>query len=228
MTTATKMLTLYQFEACPFCWKVKAALDYKGLDYELVEVNPLNKKELSFSPEYRKVPILVTDEHQINGSTEILEFLDKEFPERPVFDGTPEEKQWFDWANDTLVPALPPVIYATFGKALAAFGYITKVGQFSWLQKRLIRYSGALAMTIIAKKGAKKRGIKNPVLHFETQIAQWGRALGEDEFLGGERPNAADLTVYGYLKAIQTLPAFRYVSRHPRVYSWFKAVGASL
>lgn len=53
-------LTLYQYKTCPFCSKVRAFLDYHGLPYEIVEVNPIMRKEIKFSS-YRKVPILLAD-----------------------------------------------------------------------------------------------------------------------------------------------------------------------
>ena len=53
-------MTLYQYDVCPFCNKVKAALDFHGIPYDVVEVNPLTKSELKFS-EYKKVPVLVVD-----------------------------------------------------------------------------------------------------------------------------------------------------------------------
>ena len=52
-------VTLYQYDVCPFCNKVKAQLDFLGIAYDVVEVNPLTKSELGFSKEYRKVPIVV-------------------------------------------------------------------------------------------------------------------------------------------------------------------------
>ena len=52
-------ITLYQFESCPFCRKVRGVLDYHNLPYKVVEVHPLFKKELKeFAPDYTKVPIL--------------------------------------------------------------------------------------------------------------------------------------------------------------------------
>lgn len=51
---------LYQYHNCPFCCKVRAFLDYYGIDYEKVEVNPLMKREIKFS-DYRKVPIVIVD-----------------------------------------------------------------------------------------------------------------------------------------------------------------------
>lgn len=37
-------LVLYQYTSCPFCNKVRAALDYYNLPYRMVEVDPLKKK----------------------------------------------------------------------------------------------------------------------------------------------------------------------------------------
>jgi len=51
-------LKLYQYRTCPFCCKARAYLDYAGFKYEVVEVNPLSRKEMKFS-EYRKVPFVV-------------------------------------------------------------------------------------------------------------------------------------------------------------------------
>ncbi|XP_040541826.1 prostaglandin E synthase 2 isoform X1 [Gallus gallus] len=67
-------LTLYQYKTCPFCSKVRAFLDYHGLPYEIVEVNPIMRKEIKFSS-YRKVPILLADAGsplQLNDSSVII------------------------------------------------------------------------------------------------------------------------------------------------------------
>lgn len=52
-------ITLFQYQTCPFCCKVRAFLDYYGLSYDVVEVNPVARGELKFSKGYRKVPIIV-------------------------------------------------------------------------------------------------------------------------------------------------------------------------
>ncbi|XP_060697125.1 prostaglandin E synthase 2 [Hemiscyllium ocellatum] len=67
-------LTLYQYKTCPFCSKVRAFLDFHSLPYEIVEVNPVLRKEIKFS-NYRKVPILIGDDGekvQINDSSVII------------------------------------------------------------------------------------------------------------------------------------------------------------
>lgn len=51
-------IKLYQYQTCPFCCKTRAFLDYYGIDYEVVEVNPLFRREIKFS-KYRKVPFII-------------------------------------------------------------------------------------------------------------------------------------------------------------------------
>lgn len=58
-------IKLYQYQTCPFCCKTRAFLDYYGINYEIVEVNPLFRKEIKFS-KYRKVPFIVcSDDVQV-------------------------------------------------------------------------------------------------------------------------------------------------------------------
>lgn len=51
-------LILFQYPTCPFCCKVRAFLDYNQVPYDIVEVDPMLKQQISWS-EYKKVPILL-------------------------------------------------------------------------------------------------------------------------------------------------------------------------
>jgi len=51
-------LILFQYPTCPFCCKVRAFLDYIKVPYDIVEVDPMLKQQISWS-EYKKVPILL-------------------------------------------------------------------------------------------------------------------------------------------------------------------------
>ncbi|MCB1148812.1 MAG: glutathione S-transferase N-terminal domain-containing protein [Chlamydiia bacterium] len=220
---------LYQYAVCPFCSKVDAILAYKGVPYDAVEVHPLNKKEIAFSKEYRKVPIYIDSRgNQVNDSTPIMRHIDREYPEKPVFESSPvaqaEEQKWVDWGSEVLVRALPPLIYNSIPNSLRAFSYITKLGKFSFVQRHFVKYSGAFAMYMVAKKSAKKQNIQDPVAHFKKALLTWSEALGSRKFLGGEKPNGADLANFGILRSIATLPAFRYVEETPRVHDWYKRI----
>ena len=65
--SGSSTVTLYQYQTCPFSCKVRAFLDYYGIPYEKVEVNPLFRKEIKFSY-YRKVPIAIVDGVQVRVS----------------------------------------------------------------------------------------------------------------------------------------------------------------
>ena len=218
---------LYQYAVCPFCCKVKAILSYKKIPYQTIEVHPLNKKEISFSKEYRKVPIFISsDGQQINDSTPIMRYIDEKYPDKPVFEkdetAKENEEKWLKWADEVLVRALPPLIYRSLGEALQAFDYITKEGNFSWIQQRFVKYSGALVMKMVAKKSTKSQGISDPEAHLKQCLNKWKDALKAQEFLGGKKPNGADLAVFGILKSIDEMPAFIHIRENNSVYAWFQ------
>ncbi|KAH7977484.1 hypothetical protein HPB49_001891 [Dermacentor silvarum] len=78
-TTKTGLkITMYQYQTCPFCCKVRAFLDFYGIPYNVIEVDPVLRQQLKFS-EYKKVPILLVEEAdncwQINDSTVIISML---------------------------------------------------------------------------------------------------------------------------------------------------------
>ena len=53
--------TMYCFETCPFCFKVKALLGSRGIEYSKVEVDPTFKTQLKWS-EWSHVPVLLDND----------------------------------------------------------------------------------------------------------------------------------------------------------------------
>lgn len=219
---------LYQYEVCPFCWKARVGLALKGLDYASVEVHPLNKKELSFSEGYKKVPILVdADQHQVNDSSEILKYIDEKYSEQGVklFPENETTQKWLDW-SEKYVKAIPPLIYKDLGDSLKAFDYITKVAKFSWAQKKLIKYSGAFVMKMVAKKSKERQGIDDEAQHFLSLLEEWENGLGTNSFMGGENPDASDAAVYGFTLSLKGLPANSLVKSRAKFMDWIKRMEA--
>ncbi len=85
------MIKLYQFPISHYCEKVRWTLDYKNLNYEVKNLIPglhaLKTKKLS--PQ-TSVPIVIHDDQAIQGSSQIISYLDKTFP-TPYL--TPKEAQ---------------------------------------------------------------------------------------------------------------------------------------
>ncbi|KAH9306602.1 hypothetical protein KI387_011006 [Taxus chinensis] len=202
-----KELVLYQYEACPFCNKVKAFLDYYDLPYKIVEVNPISKKEIKWS-DYKKVPILVVDGKQLNDSSAIINDLDKQIhsnKERLLTKDTEEDEKWRRWVDEHLVHVLSPNIYRSASEALESFDYITTNGNFTTLERLTGKYVGAAAMYFVSKKLKKKYNITDERASLYEAADTWVRALNNKTFMGGSQPNLADLAVFGVLRPIRFL-----------------------
>ncbi len=74
-------MKLYQFETCPYCQRVRLALEAKGIEYEKVEV-PTDRDErteiFELSGQYM-VPVLVDGERVISDSTAIIAYLNEKY-----------------------------------------------------------------------------------------------------------------------------------------------------
>lgn len=100
------MITLYQYATSPFCEKVRRALGYKGIDYELHEVERFAPgKYVDISP-LGKYPVIDHDGTKVFDSTDIVEHLDEVFPDKPLLPDHPAEAAMAhvieDWADESL------------------------------------------------------------------------------------------------------------------------------
>ncbi|KAL4361512.1 hypothetical protein GQ457_04G011940 [Hibiscus cannabinus] len=228
-----KEVVLYQYEACPFCNKVKAFLDYYDIPYKVVEVNPISKKEIKWS-DYKKVPILMVDGQQLVDSSAIIDQLGEKIlrgkTKTSVADED-EETKWRRWVDNHLVHVLSPNIYRNTSEALESFDYITSNGNFSFTEKITVKYAGAAAMYFVSKNLKKKYNITDERAALYEAAETWVDALNGRHFLGGSKPNLADLAVFGVLRPIRYLRSGRDMVEHTRIGEWYsrmeKAVGES-
>jgi glutathione S-transferase len=80
------MLTLYTNGFSPFARKVAMALEYKGLAYETVDaLAHVNRERLLAVNPRAEVPVLVDGDITIVNSSDILDYLDRRYPERPIY-----------------------------------------------------------------------------------------------------------------------------------------------
>jgi microsomal prostaglandin-E synthase 2 len=196
-------LTLYQYKVCPFCNKTQAFLEYHHYPHTRVEVNPLSKKEISFSKDYRMVPLALVQNTQINGSDEIIDFAAKQLGLPAISE---DELVWRNFVNNKLIKLLPPNIYRTPSEAIQAFDYITSSSNFSAWEKFTARYTGALAMYFIAKRALTKYEIKDPRGTLVDAMNKWAvEGVGANKlFHGGDKqPDRADLAVFGVIRSIE-------------------------
>jgi glutathione S-transferase len=100
-------IILYQFAGSPFCEKVRWALDYKSLPYivrnQLIGPHVLQARRLAPKT---TLPILRDGHSVIQGSAEILYYLDQQYPTRLL---TPSDLtvqaiawEWEQWLDQTI------------------------------------------------------------------------------------------------------------------------------
>jgi glutaredoxin 3 len=74
-------ITLYQFEMCPFCAKVRAKLDEMGLEYKKVDVprdrEDPQRKDIAEKSGVQTVPVIEIDGKWIGDSGAIIAYLDE-------------------------------------------------------------------------------------------------------------------------------------------------------
>ncbi|KAL7589687.1 uncharacterized protein LOC111917703 [Lactuca sativa] len=218
-----KEVVLYQYESCPFCNKVKAFLDYYDVPYKVVEVNPLSKKEIKWS-DYKKVPILMVDGQPLQDSSAIIDQMRTKLSpvkSTSVVNDDEEEKKWRRWVDDHLVHMLSPNIYRNTSEALESFNYITSNGNFSYTEKYTVKYAGAAAMYFVSKKLKKKYNITDERTALYEACETWVDALDGRDFLGGLKPNLADLAVFGVLRPIRYLTSGKDMVEHTRIGEWY-------
>ena len=230
------MLKLYQYEICPYCCKVKAVLDYKKIPYEKIEVNPMTHEELAGVPgamEYDKVPVLVDGDKVVFESNDIIRYLDQKFPNRSIVakGNLPEDEKrraqqdgWIRFADDELVQILPANIYRNIPEALNSFKYITKIGKFPRWKRYYLALGGAIAMTIVAKKGIKKRGIADPRKALQESLQKLSAGLSGKKFLGGDTPDISDLVCAGILSSVREMKVWPFIAAQKAIAEWYQRV----
>ncbi|XP_012693355.2 prostaglandin E synthase 2-like [Clupea harengus] len=268
----TPRVTLYQYKTCPQCSKLRAFLDYYGLEYDIVEVNPVLHTEIKWAAS-SKVPILVIEGEealQLNDASVIMSALktcmiDKsktihevinyypvlksknifgiestEYTNRhwvmlneialelhyPNKNARRDEVKWRHWADDWLLCILAPNVYRSPAEALEAYEHIVLEGNYGLVEGVVIKYVGAFTMFFLSK-------LLQIWYRMETDVRQdlykaadeWMTAVGKKRtFLGGDKPNLADISVYGVLRTVEGQQAFDDVMKHTRMRKWYQAM----
>ena len=221
--TVDGLPTMYCFETCPFCFKVKALLGSRGIDYSKVEVDPTFKTQLKWS-DWAKVPIYVDiDGTQVNDSNHILHYIDS--TGENLFPREGEDAQqdyWMDFSNQTLGKSIVAVIYTSYRTSVQALDYVTKVDNFSFSSRLINKWAGGFIMRMVGKSRAKMFELP-PRDNLQYQLDNMSEGI-QGKFFGDEEPNGADFANFGILRSMQGLHGFDIVQNHPVISKWYNSM----
>ena len=212
--------TMYCFETCPFCFKVKALLGSRGVEYSKVEVDPTFKTQLKWS-EWGKVPVFVdVDGTQVNDSNHILHYIDSNGADSfPRMGEDSEQDRWMDFSNRVLGKSIVAVIYTSYRTSVQALDYVTKVDNFSFGSRLINKWFGGLIMRMVGKSRAKMFDLP-PRENLQHQLDLMSEGIRGD-FFGENEPNGADFANFGILRSMQGLNGFDIVEGHQVVSGWY-------
>ena len=212
--------TMYCFETCPFCFKVKALLGSRGIEYSKVEVDPTFKTQLKWS-EWGKVPIYVdSDGTQVTDSNYILHYIDSNDSDSfPRMGEDPEQDRWMDFSNKVLGKSIVAVIYTSYRTSLQSLDYVTRVDNFSFGSRIINKWLGAFIMRMVGKSRAEMFELP-PRENLQFQLDEMSTGIKGD-FFGGEEPNGSDYANFGILRSMQGLNGFDIVEGHNVVSPWY-------
>lgn len=182
---------LYQFLGSPFCAKARKLLAFKGVEFEVVEVDYLERKELLLASGQIMVPAVTLESGEtIVDSARIALRLEELYPE-PTF--LPAGWRGLHIAlADYIDNQLEEEIYAT---AIAdELAHYAKQGADRAALWRLIRerkYGAGFVDRVIVNQAANWERARAALAPFEEQ-------LGATAFLTG-RIGLADFSLYGQL-----------------------------
>ena len=209
-------LIFYRYSTCPFCNKVEAFMKYNNIPYDVVEVEPMFKKELS-NTEYKKVPQLQFQNNKSNPYLVDSDLIIDEFEKHMPLDKhlkKDNEQKWRNFASDTLVKHLVININKSLLDAWKGYEYVDKIDTIPFQNKLFLKSIGAPVMYLVSEYVTKPKLIKSneitgeknenymEILHKKINYFI-DEGVGKNDFVGGKKPNLGDIEVYGVLQSIR-------------------------
>lgn len=184
-------ITVYSVSGSPIAWRVLLGLTFKGIDHD-VRFLEASKNEHK-SAEYLKihprgtVPAMDADGLILRDSIGILAWLDRQYPERPLFGKTPDEAaqvwQIVMEACNYLRAAVNGVLFPIFVEG----------------------------KPVPKADSEERRAMETAAQKLRDECRQLEDLLSENPFLAGEIPSAADAVCFPEIRlierAVDTKPA---------------------
>ncbi|KAG6744259.1 hypothetical protein POTOM_052975 [Populus tomentosa] len=202
---------LHGFWSSPFSCRVIWALTLKGVEYEYIEEDLLNKSELllKYNPIYKKIPVLVHDGKPIAESLVILEYIEETWP--VIFTTEP----LLDFGSNTEPNNILGAVLSFF------FFFLMILEAYS---PHFDMCADAIGALHVASEEEKEKAAKELL---EVLKILEDQALGDKKFSGGDNINLVDIS-YGpcayWLPAMEEAVGVKVLepSTLPKLHAWAK------
>ena len=187
------MLILYENAFSPFARKVRLVLEYKEIPFESIDgLAKSNRESLKAVNGRVEVPVVDHDGLVVANSADIVAYLERVFPERPVYPSHParwaKARAWERCSDTVIDPILVDVSY------------------WLWAERPDTMPEGLLE--------AAKRDMA-------TVYAALDRALEPGPYVCGEL-SVADMALFAQLSGAKAVGVPFHGDAHPRVLAWYR------
>lgn len=219
------MITIYQFEASPFCDKVRRVCRYKKLPFEVQEVSLLGAAKYSSA---KKLPVIDDGDERVEDSTQIVQYLDEKYPDPSLFPSDPTQLALChvleDWADESLYYYDIALHFSFAENAKRRAGHLLK-HEKPWFRAIIGPFVPALLRKAGEAQGAGRRPREVILSDIDRHICSIASLLAGQEFLVAPQLSAADISVFVELDAIKVAElGAEIIDRYPAVVDWMARV----
>lgn len=194
----------------PFCWRVRMSLAHKGLAYETIPWRYSDKAKIIATGQ-GAVPVIVDGETMIHDSWAIANYLEDEYPQRPLFGNAAARGAALMikfWTERTLHPLLLRILI------MDIYAAIHENDRAYFRESREKRFGMTLEQ--IATDSDNHR---EPL---RAALEPLRLTLNEQAFIGGAAPTFADYIVFGALQWARCVSPMKLLAQDDCVYAWRK------
>jgi glutathione S-transferase len=207
-------IVLHRFPISHFCEKVRAALDFKGLDYQVKNheagAGQIHIFRISGQP---KLPVIEHDGTVVADSTEIALYLERTFPDHrrllPLEPDKRREVLALEDRLDQVLGANGPLAWMRY--ALRDARFLDRIGAArmplgrTWLSvmAAAVRRTDRVIAPVTRRFDIADQAVRD-------MLAELCRRLETSKYLAGDEPTLADVTAAGLTYAFK-FPPSRYI-----------------
>lgn len=194
----------------PYCWRIRKALQHKGLDFETIAVPFTGISEIDGNGA-KTVPMLVDGDIQITDSFAIAEYLDETYTDGPALFGCDSAIGISRFVEAWTYSALHPGIVRMVAKDI--HDILDESDQIYFRTTR----EKALKTTLEEMHATRDQ---HRAL-FHSNLLALDLMLRKQQFIGGRAPNFADFIVYGSLKWPAECSDYDFLPQKQRILDWY-------
>src|SRR5580698_11017987 len=172
--------------ASPFVWRISYALAHKGIPYEAVYVGFTEIPKL-FGGKFKTVPILEHGSTVLDESWDIAEYLDRQFPDKPLFN-SPAEHSLVRFTDTWFMSEVLRKMFRVYVKDVHDAARPEDRSYFR--ESREKNMKGQTLESFTADRATHLPAIR-------ASLAPLRAHLQKSPFLGGSAPNFADYIALG-------------------------------